>query len=376
MQDNYSKEYKIAVDLGTTTIELAIIDKQGSIIATDYFKNPQSLYGRDVITRINTATRDKKFVKVMKDLVLNSMKESIINLLSSKSIGPEQISDISICGNTTMNSILLEYDLEELGVYPFNHRLEGSVIMSSKEVFYEDFPFECQVILSGCLSTFIGGDVLAGLLEVEAKNELSDKDSYLFLDLGTNGEMVLAYNNTYYTTSCACGPAFEASSRCTNIYGSTLIYAISLGIKTGKLSKEGILEERYLSSGIDIMGVPITADILRDILLAKAAIRTGIDILLSEAGVDIDQLSHIYIAGGFGFYLNIDNAAYIGLIPKEFVGKVEVLGNTSLKGAIKILLDNSNLKLMDSFKSKAVKLIQMANIPDYQDRLINNMYFK
>ncbi len=376
MQDNYSKEYKIAIDLGTTTIELAIIDKYGSITATDYFKNPQSLYGRDVITRINTATKNRKFIKVMKDLVLDSLKESITRLLSNKSINPEQISSICICGNTTMISILLEYELEELGVYPFNHRLESSVIMNSKEVFYEDFPFECQVILSGCLSAFIGGDVLAGLLEVEAKGELSNNDSYLFLDLGTNGEMVLAYNNTYYTTSCACGPAFEASSRCTNIYGSTLIDAISLGIKTGKLSKEGILEERYLSSGIDIMGVPITADILRDILLAKSAIRTGIDILLSEAGVDIDQLSHIYIAGGFGFYLNIDNAAYIGLIPKEFVGKVKILGNTSLKGAIKILLDNSNLKLMDSYKSKAVKLIQMANIPDYQDRLINNMYFK
>ncbi len=376
MDDSSINKIKIAIDLGTTSIELAIIDNEGYIIDSCYLKNPQSLYGKDVITRINTVIRDKSFIKAMKDLLIASLKESIEKLLNDNHLNKLSVIKICISGNTTMISILLQYDLEELGSYPFTHRLKHSVIMDSKDLFDNNFDLNCPITLTGCASAFIGGDVLAGIYYVEKEFAIKKSDTYLFLDLGTNGEMILYNGEKYYTASCACGPAFEASSRCENIYGSTLIDAICMGIKSGKISKEGIFEDTFLQSGLDIMGVHISADILRDILLAKAAIKTGIEILIKESQLNIDLLNSVYIAGGFGFYLSIENAAYIGLIPQSLISKVKIVGNTSLKGAIKLLTDNNSLNPIDYYIDADVKLIQMANLPDYQEMLINNMYFE
>ena len=376
MNNTFQEAYKIAVDLGTTTIELAIIDGEGNIVSTDYFLNPQKLYGKDVINRINSANRDKAFIKIMKDMFIKSFKLSIMTILSDKVISYEAIKTICICGNTTMISILLEYDLEELGFYPYNHRLKRSIIIDSKEIFTEAFPINCQVVLSGCASAFIGGDVLSGLLAINNLYDLSYYKSYMFLDLGTNGEMILYYNNKYYTASCACGPAFESSTRYTNTYGSNLIDSIALGIKTGKISKDGILDDCFIENGIDIHGIHITSDILRDILLAKSAIRTGIDILLHEAGILSKDIEQIYIAGGFGFHLNIDNSIFIGLLPEAFKEKIKIIGNASLKGAIELLKTPNKIEFINNFNKGDVTLIQMANLPDYQQHLLENMNFK
>lgn len=376
MSKSINNQYKIAVDLGTTTIEIALIDGIGNIIVTDYFANTQKLYGRDVITRINTTTRDKVFIKIMKDMFLKAFELSVMTILSDKSISCDNIDAICICGNTTMISILLEYNLDELGVYPFHHRLKESVFMDSKELFSKDFPIDCKVTLSGCASAFIGGDVMAGLIALESNVNKSENETYLFLDFGTNGEMILYNDKKYYTASCACGPAFEGSCRNINTYGCNLIDSITLGIKSGKISKEGILQDYFIDNGIDIQGVNISSDILRDILLAKAAIRTGIDIMLHEASITPNDINHVYLAGGFGFHLNIDNAIYIGLLPEEFKHKIKVFGNSSLKGAIELLKEPSKIKFIDNFTNGNVALIQMANLPNYQEQLLNNMFFK
>lgn len=376
MVDHSINEIKIAVDLGTTSVEVAIINYQGDIIDSCNFKNPQSLYGKDVITRINTAIRDKSFIKIMKDLLVASLEDNIRKLISANKLNITSVSKICISGNTTMISILLQYDLEELGAYPFKHKLDKTIIINSKDLFDDDFSLECPVILSGCSTAFIGGDVLAGLYYIEEEYDVKESDTYLFLDLGTNGEMVLYKEGEYYSASCACGPAFEASSRCENVYGSTLIDAITMGIKAGKISKDGILEDIFLKSGLDIMGVHISADILREILLAKAAIKTGIELLIRESNTEISDISRVYIAGGFGFYLNIDNAAYIGLIPDYLKAIVKIVGNTCLKGTTKYLSSSCTTNPIDYYIEKNIKLIQMANYPDYQDLLINNMNFK
>ncbi len=373
---NANNEYKIAIDIGTTTVEIAILDENGDIVATDYFKNPQSLYGKDVINRITAVNRDIMFLKIMKDMVSKAIKLSILTMLSDKQLSSDSIKAMCICGNTTMISIMLEYELKQLGEYPFKHRLNKSVTMDSIRLFGHDFPINCKVILTGCTSAFIGGDVLAGLLSVHKDFNLITDQCFLFMDLGTNGELVLYKNNKYYTTSTACGPAFESSSRCTNIYGNSIIDAITLGIKAGRISNAGILEDSLLETGIDIMGITITADLLRDILMAKAAIRTGIDILLEESGTNIEEIDYLFLAGGFGFYLNIDNAIYIGLIPEIIKNKIKHLGNTSLKGAIYILKHQDNIMFVDNYNKNDVCLIQASNLPEYQDKLLSNMYFK
>lgn len=369
------KDYRIAVDLGTTTIELALLDELGGIIATDSFNNPQSLYGRDIINRIMTATRNNKYIQIMKNMFVTALAESLNKLLIQNSLDIGSFKAMCICGNTTMISILLEYELEELGVFPFKHKLNKSIKTNSLKLFGKTFPLDINVYLSGCFSAFIGGDVLAGLLSLD-QYMLNDKpNTVLFMDLGTNGELVLHSDNRYYCTSTACGPAFEACARATNLYGNNLIDAISLGIKTGKISNDGILRDEYLENGLNIMGITITSDMLRDILMAKAAIITGIQYLFQEARIGLHNVDVVYLAGGFGFHMNILNATYIGLIPKEFAGKVTVIGNSSLQGAINLVNCPSKLDLIDNFRNRDIKLLQMANLPDYQDRLINNMNF-
>ena len=370
------KEYRIAVDLGTTTVEVAIIDGLGNIISTASFNNPQSLYGRDVINRIMTTTRDNKYILIMKNMFIDKLKECLNDLINKNSLEFNSFKAMCICGNTTMISILLEYDLKELGVFPFKHKLDKSIKTNSLKLFGDDFPLDINIYLSGCFSAFIGGDCLAGLMSLDDYIFKDKPKSILFMDLGTNGELVLYSDNKYYCTSTACGPAFESCCRSGNAYGSNLIDAITLGIKTGKISREGILKDDYLEDGIELMGIEITADILREILVAKAAISTGIKCLFNEARLNLNNVDVVYIAGGFGFHMNTLNATTIGLLPKELSGKIKIVGNASLKGAISLVNCPSKLDLLDGFKTNDVKLVQMANLPDYQEMLIENMNFK
>ncbi|MBQ9610023.1 MAG: DUF4445 domain-containing protein [Lachnospiraceae bacterium] len=365
---------KLAVDVGTTNINMAFYDTdKESVVAYTDMPNRQSLYGRDVINRILTATRDKKFLSVMKDMVVSDIVDAIVNTSKEYDFKADDISAVCLSGNTTMISILLEYDIESLGVSPYKHILDKSVITSAKELFKDKCVVkpDCKVILTGCVSAFIGGDILSGILYLR----LSNKYNSLLIDLGTNGEIVLNVKGKMYATSAACGPAFEMSLKRQGVYGSSAIDAVALGVKAKIISKEGSLKEEYLESGAKIGNVHLTSDTVREILLAKAAIATGIEGLTDAAKISYDEVDNIYIAGCFGNYLNIDNAVYIGLIPKAFKDKVNVIGNSSLKGALTILNDNELIDEIDLLKEK-IEVVQLVNIADYQDRLLKNMFFK
>ncbi len=374
------KKYKLAVDIGTTNIEFAVLDGT-RIVSTKSFRNPQ--YGRDVINRILVCTRDKSHIRLLKGMLVSELIKNIDDIYINS------LDKICICGNTTMISILLEYDIEELGCYPFKHKLDKSVITDSVTLFGETFPSMCPVILSGCASAFIGGDVLAGLVaicedEIKAGcsadntgNKSSIYDNVLFMDLGTNGELVLISNGKFYATSAACGPVFEGCARKVNAYGSTVIDAIAMYIKSGRMDRQNPWGSREIGYGVNVMGVGLDAVLVQEIATAKAAIYVGVEYLLDKAGISFGQISRVYIAGGFGFHLNLENATYIGLIPEAFRGKIQVVGNTSLKGAIKLLNHNEAVELLNSLTSSTdkIQIIQMANEIDYQDKLMSRINF-
>lgn len=129
-------------------------------------------------------------------------------------------------------------------------------------------------------------------------------ERYMFLDLGTNGEMVLKDGERYLATSTACGPAFEGCARKQHAYGNSLLEAIALGRRLEKIHANGTLAEEFLDSGIVIHGIHINSEILQSIMLAKAAVYAGIKCLLKTAGLHARDIDKVYIAGGFGFYLN------------------------------------------------------------------------
>lgn len=371
------KDIKIAIDLGTTTIDMCLLNDLGELLSSKSIKNRQSLYGSDVINRILTATRDDKYIKIMKTMVLDDISESISAMLKECNIPVSCVGACCICGNTTMISILMEYSLEKMGVYPFETLLNKSISLKFKDLFEQRLDIDCSVILSGCVSAFIGGDIIAGIIYINDNYKAFDKtDISLLIDLGTNGEMVINNKGRLIATSTACGPAFEGSVKKQGVYGSTLIDAIVLGLKTKKISADGIISDEYIDKGINISGVHINADILREILSAKAAIRTGIDYLIQECNITCEDIDNVFIAGGFGQYLNIDNSVYIGMLPEKLSSKLKVCGNTSLKGASLIVCDRTYVDVMDSYTKENINVIQLADKSNYQESLINNMCFK
>ncbi len=372
------KNIYLAVDLGSTTIDTCLLSVTGEIICQKSFKNRQSLYGSDVINRIMTAVRDSSYVKIMKNIVLTDICVAVTEMLDMhREYAFDNILRVCISGNTTMISILLEYDLESLGKAPFTAKLKESVIVSANELFKEidsvSFNQGCRVYLTGCASAFIGGDILAGIKYLRTNGMMTDTDVSLLMDLGTNGEMVLNAYGKYYATSCACGPAFESALRKQKVFGANLIDAISLAVKTKKISDEGILCSEYFEKGLDIMDVHLDMDIIRQVLPAKAAVITAVTYLFKHAYIPCEQVDTVYLAGGFGFYLSPSNAISIGMLPLAFENKIKVVGNTSLKGAITLLCDSD---YAGCIIDRSIEVLQLANEPDYQDVLINNMNFK
>lgn len=372
------RRYAYAVDLGSTTIDTAIVEIETEKRLTERsFKNRQSLYGSDVINRILAASRDKKKLASMKTMVSDDLRENASEMLKALSLKQDDIKKICICGNATMISILLEYDIESMGHAPFDTRLHESVQCASDLFFADDFFCGAQLFLTGTASAFIGGDVLAGMAYIEKRLIAPDNKikNWMLLDLGTNGEMVLCSEGKYFATSASCGPAFEGSLRRQHVYGSGALSAIALGVKTKNILKNGALKPPFDEKGITISNVRLNSDIIRDIILAKAAIRTGIDFLLDEAGMDADRLDAVFLAGGFGFYLDLDAAYYLGLLPKTFDDKVIVIGNSSLAGACCICKDTCFLGLIDDYiVNNKIKVLQLADKKNYQEALMENTY--
>ncbi|MGN0436090.1 MAG: ASKHA domain-containing protein [Wujia sp.] len=362
-----------AVDLGSTTIDMSLLDKN-EILANGSIKNRQSLYGSDVINRILNSVRNRDNLLKMKEMVLEDITNALRELLIKTKRRIEDVSHITISGNTTMISILLEYDLEPLGHAPFERQLVKSIVAAANK-YIAGISEKCIITFTGCASAFIGGDILSGLMFLEREYELTDDKNYMLIDLGTNGEIVLNSKGKMYGTSTACGPAFEGCTRRQGVYGSNTIDAICLAVKTGKLSREGVLAENFFENGLNINGVSLNMDILREILMAKAAIYSGIEAIMNASGTGPEMLDYVFLAGGFGSYLNIENAISIGLLPASIKGKIKVVGNTSLRGCMMLARDRALIDCIDSYTEGKINIIQLADNENYKDSLINNMHF-
>ena len=293
---------------------------------------------------------------------------------------------VAITGNTTMISILLGYDISDMGEAPFPTTLHGSVIVPGQELFTkeqmavveEEYPEiieeDCNVFLSGCSSAFLGGDVIAGVMHIEKSRNTEVPERYMFLDLGTNGEMVLKDGKRYLATSTACGPAFEGCARKQHAYGNSLLEAIALGRRLEKIHANGTLAEEFLDSGIVIHGIHINSEILQSIMLAKAAVYAGIKCLLKTAGLHARDIDKVYIAGGFGFYLNARDAIDLGMLPQDFMDKLEVVGNASLAGATDLLIHGPLSRDFEVYREK-LQVIDLTQTEGFQDSLIDACSF-
>lgn len=394
-----SSLFAIAIDLGTTTLALALVALgEGNILDNYTALNPQRIYGADVISRIKASNEGKQ--ELLSKLIRDELRKGIVYLLDSQEIQAESLAKITISGNTTMIHLLMGYSCEGLGSHPFTPVNLGFINTFSDDLLDLDYSIPVR-ILPG-ISAFVGADITGGLMVCDIDRK--DKPC-LFIDLGTNGEMALGNRERGLVTSTAAGPAFEAGNiscgvgsvsgaichvsiedgrisydtindkPAIGICGTGVIELVSELLKEGIIDSTGLLIDPYFDKGYEIAGLKFTQKDIRELQLAKSAIRSGVDILVRRFGISYDKIDKVYIAGGFGYHLDTDKAINIGLLPKALKNKTRAVGNTSLSGAIEAMRDSDADRRLSHIVSTAEE-IHLANEEDFNDLFVGFMSFE
>ena len=354
----------IIIDIGTTTVAMQLIDRDsGTVCGSHGFLNPQRAFGTDVISRIEAANRG----------YLYNQRNSIGNELMAgiEILDPEKAArKIVIAGNTTMIHLLLGLSCETLGKYPFSPIVIEEEHFSFRKVFGEERENTDIVIMPG-ISTFVGADILSGIYAVEMDKK---ENPVLFIDLGTNGEMAIGNRENIFTTATAAGPAFEGDITA-NLPGTDMIAIIGAMLEKGIIDSTGLFQEPYFSDGYQISSVILKQSHIRQMQMAKAAVRAGIEILTKEYGITYDQIETVFLAGGFGYKLDVDKAFRIGLLPEELEGKVTAALNTSLGGCKKYLMDVDASENLIRIRNMC-KSINLAEKEGFDEIYLDSMNFK
>lgn len=397
--------YAIAVDIGTSTVVQSLIRiEDGMTLATYTAVNPQRAYGADVIARIQAAGSGR--MELLQKLIKAELMRGIRDMAERTGVDMRIISRMAIACNTTMGHILLGYSCEGLGKFPYTPVNISAVELPFMQLFNSDYLDASVTVLPG-ISTFVGGDIVAGLLACNF--DRADKPC-LFIDLGTNGELALGNKERLLVSSAAAGPAFEGGNiscglpsvagaicnieiadgktlyrtigdkEAVGLCGTGIVELVSELLDAGIIDETGLLDENYFLEGFPIKGQAgnvfyFTQRDIRQLQMAKAAIRAGIDILLREYGIEYADIDKVYLAGGFGFMLNLQKAVNIGLLPKELSGRIYPVGNSALSGAISYLRDKDAPLRMEKILKSAVELA-LAEQEDFNSLYPEYMYFR
>lgn len=340
----------LAADLGTTTLAFVCTDERGRVLASYGAVNPQRKIAADVIGRIDEALHGakEKMTKEIKEALLKGflfVLKKGSEEAERKGINPETMEvRMSVAGNTVMEHLLLGYPVDGFGKAPFSAYSTETVKMSFSTLFSETEGYakspekitKAEVTVFPCLSAFVGGDALAGayaflLPYLTERSEQKDKEKcVLLLDLGTNGELLLYKNGTLYGTATAMGCAFEGGAFA---YASDLFRLVAEARDRGVLDDTGLLAEPYFSEGF----FGLRQEDIREFQLAKGALCAGIRVLCNRGGIRPDEVEQVYVAGGLGRYCNPDDLFAAEVLPEEFAGKTEVVGNSCLAGQVRYL---------------------------------------
>lgn len=389
----------IAIDIGTTTLATRLIDIfSGETLASAVSMNHQRTLGVDVISRIEAANHGKG--KMLQELIRTDLEKLIRVLLKQAGKTAESLRQIILSGNTTMGHLLLGYSCEGLGCFPFRP--------VNLELVHETYADACDVWLMSGISAYVGGDIVSGLYACDFdKNE----EINLFIDLGTNGEMALGNAHRLLTASVAAGPAFEGGNiscgtgsipgaiahvhieengrlSCETIQAQTAIGICGTGIieltaellRTARMDETGLLAAEYFEEGYPVAITPEGNEItftqrdIREVQMAKSAVRAGVEILRSRYGIDYEAIAHVYLAGGMGFNLSREAAVAIGLLPAQLKDKILAVGNTSLSGAVQALTDKEWQKRTQRIKQISREIV-LANEPEFNAYYVTYMMF-
>mgnify|MGYP000545485032 CR=1 FL=1 len=387
----------LAIDLGTTTVVGELVDlESGETLALSSALNQQIRLGTDVIARLSEALTSEGKRRTLQRAARRTINSLIHKLCQKAGLHEENILEVVIAGNTAMNHLLLGVPIHSLARAPYIALFQYLPEESALEIGLRISP-RGKVYMAPNIQSFIGGDVSAGLL---ATRLFERSGRYLYLDLGTNGEIILKNQSKLWGTSTAAGPAFEGVGISVGMMASPgAIYQVlatpSLEIKTiGRRKPRGIcgtglidilsiaLRKRWLNPNGRIVHpekkikltsqVTLGQDDVRKLQMALAAVKAGVKIIMDKANLDYSELDGIFLAGAFGTELNIKNAITIGLLPAIDPAKIFFVGNASLAGARCLLLNYSLREKLVSW-AKKINYLPLAREKDFQQIFIKSL---
>jgi uncharacterized 2Fe-2S/4Fe-4S cluster protein (DUF4445 family) len=388
----------VAVDIGTTTVVAQLLDLEtGHVLGVRTSLNPQARHGGDVMSRVQYAVAEGG-LNELRDLIRHEVGRLIRQLFAASGADAERLTRIVLVGNTVMHHLFCGIDLEPLSRYPFEPVRDGLERMSAQELGWDLKP-DVYADFLPCLGGFVGSDILAGILATGVHRA---EGLEALVDLGTNGEIVLANRNRLICASTAAGPAFEgariaAGMRASTgaiwkvqaqnggvhcevlgnaeprgICGSGLVDAVAVGLELGAIRPSG-----KLSNGRDwrLCGdVVLTQTDVRQLQLAKGAIAAGIRLLLNRWGAGFEDVHRLYLAGAFGNYVDRNSARKIGLLQMP-LERVSPAGNTALLGAkMALFSDDHETEGYAAIRERA-EHVGLNEDPMFQDVYVEEMVF-
>ncbi len=370
----------MAVDIGTTTLVTSIYDlSTGDCLLSSGRENPQCAVAADVMSRIQAALEGK----------LGLLHDLILNAIPAPGTAPYPIRKVVIVGNTAMLYFLTRKDPGSLSRAPF----DADDLFGRFEEIHGIPSF-----LPPCMNAFVGADITASVL---ASGMCRTPDTALLADIGTNGELALWKNGTLYVTSTAAGPAFEGAAisqgslsvngaidrvwmedgtlhthvigdiSAKSICGSGLLDAVAVMLETGAIDESGAMNDDRFELAENVALLPKD---IRQVQLAKSAIRAGIETLLASSGTDVSDIETFYIAGGFGSHLSPESAAEIGLVPPALEEKAFILGNAALKGAAEMLLHPEKILEAEAIAARS-RHVDLGGNPLFNELFVEHMLF-
>lgn len=410
--------YGVAVDIGTTTVASTLLDLHtGQVLAKASSVNPQTVIGGDVLSRIEYTMTNENGLAELQSLILNRLNELTAELIEKAGIQKEYVDCFSIAANCTMLHLLLGVNPESIAMAPYKPVFTKEHIIKASQIGLTSGSEQAMFYCLPSVSAYVGADITAG---IKITKIYEAKKNVMFIDIGTNGEIVLSLNGKLSACSCAAGPALEGMNiTCgmraakgaiehinytgdsfkvqtinnvppIGICGSGVLEAMAAlldaGIvePSGRISKnlskhqESFVIREGKSTSVKIVDnekpIVFSQNDIRQVQLAKGAILSGFTALMKAKNLDLDVLDEVIIAGQFGSYLNEETLIKTGILPESARGKVRYIGNSSLSGAILCLLDQVASMELNQLATN-IDYFELAMFPGYTDLLMKCLKF-
>ena len=408
--------YGLAIDLGTTTVAANLFDLEtGTAIATAAFENPQRFGGSDIMHRISYdgGPHGGELNKV----IINALNREIQVLSESFGFQRREIYEIVVAGNSTMRDLFFKGDVQPIGQRPYKSPIElaymagerdsTALVAQARKLGLRAHP-KCLVHGLPLIASHVGGDAAASLLALDISPD--DDDVTMLVDMGTNTEIVLAGRGRLMVASCPAGPAFEGGlvrhgmasyegaieavrengddygydtigdGAPVGLCGSGLIDILAVLRRTGRMNEKGALAREKGQRNREIViaaeqGITISGQDISHLAQAKAASNAGQGILMSRFGVGVDDISRLYLAGGFASHVDLANAVEIGLLAPVAPDRVIKAGNTSLQGVSEALLNTDRRQHLEQLVRRA-EHVELESEENFFDIFVEACFFK